>query len=169
MASLQHGHGGSRRADGTRTRPTSTYTIWSNMKRRCLDLKSSHYHLYGGRGITVCERWMDFTLFLSDMGERPDGLSLERRDNNAGYSPDNCYWATNQEQCANRRLRSAKGHIYKDTSNPNPIWVFMICIGGKSITVTYKTEQEALDAQADYIFEREMHRALGATAAMFRH
>lgn len=83
---------------------TSTHATWLAMKQRCLNPNSASYHKYGGRGITVCARWLEsFQNFLVDMGERPKGLSLERKDNNAGYAPDNCRWATPAEQSLNTR------------------------------------------------------------------
>lgn len=82
---------------------TSTYNIWCSMRERCGNPKHQAYAGYGGRGITVCERWQSFENFLSDMGERPYGLSLERRENNQGYSKDNCVWATRKQQSSNRR------------------------------------------------------------------
>lgn len=101
LTKIVHGHSSS----GGFRKPSKTYTTWRSMIARCTLTSYAGHHRYGGRGINVCDRWTcenGFLNFLEDMGEKPKGLSLDRRDNNAGYSPMNCRWATAKEQAANR-------------------------------------------------------------------
>jgi len=81
-----------------------TRNIWNHMIDRCNNVSNSRYSDYGGRGITVCKEWLDFESFRRDMGDAPAGLTLDRKDNFAGYDKANCRWATGQEQQRNRRL-----------------------------------------------------------------
>jgi hypothetical protein len=80
-----------------------TYRSWDAMKHRCSNKKANRYDLYGGKGITVCKRWFKFENFLKDMGERPSGKTLDRKDGTKGYYKDNCRWATSKEQARNTK------------------------------------------------------------------
>lgn len=91
----RHGH----TVNGKKTR---VYMAWRNMNQRCTNAKRVDYHGYGGRGIAVCERWREsFEAFLEDMGEPAPGYTLERKDNDRGYEPGNCLWATRRAQRRN--------------------------------------------------------------------
>lgn len=89
-----HGHTGTR-----------TYRSWLKMRERCLNESNIGFELYKGKGVTVCDRWLySFENFLADMGERPEGTSLDRIDPDGSYSPENCRWATPTTQSRNRNL-----------------------------------------------------------------
>lgn len=104
-----HGHASSR---------SLTYNTWTKMKDRCNNPKHTKWRLYGGRGITVCDRWMNsFEDFLADMGERPPGMSIDRYpDKDGNYEPGNCRWATLEQQNQNRRK-------FKRKRNQDDEWI----------------------------------------------
>lgn len=80
------------------------YSVWIDAKKRCYNPRQTAFKHYGGRGIRMCERWLNsFPNFLSDMGRCPPGLTLERTDFNGDYSPENCEWVTQKDQCNNKR------------------------------------------------------------------
>lgn len=81
------------------------YASWECMKARCLKVNAIDYKYYGGRGIKICDRWRcSFQNFLDDMGDRPDGLTLDRIDNEGDYTPENCRWVSMKEQVRNRKV-----------------------------------------------------------------
>jgi hypothetical protein len=94
-AKTKHGH--------TLVSNSRTYRIWTNMRSRCSNALFDAYPYYGGRGIRVCERWSTFANFLEDMGEAPDGMSIDRRDSDGDYDLRNCRWATLATQANNKR------------------------------------------------------------------
>lgn len=109
-ARLKHGH--SYALEG---KPTKEYHSYHNMKKRCLDPKSVKYPRYGGRGISICQRWMEsFENFITDMGRCPTGLTLERKNNDGNYGPENCCWASHQHQSNNQ---STNHHLMFDGLN----------------------------------------------------
>lgn len=86
----------------------STYVTWKSMKQRCYDANSDNYPYYGGRGIKVCERWLDsFNNFVEDMGERPEGMTIDRVNPNGNYDVFNCRWADSYVQNNNQRRHYA--------------------------------------------------------------
>ena len=97
-----HGH-------AKRGKKTPTFRSWLAMHSRCRYPSQAAWKNYGGRGITVCERWRDFRNFLADMGVKPANRSLDRIDNDGNYTPENCRWATVKQQLANRRAYFSAG------------------------------------------------------------
>ena len=98
--SIKHGHSGRVSNNGKVTR---TYKSWTHMRDRCLNSNCKAYSNYGGRGITICDEWIKYENFLQDMGEVPEGHSLDRIDVNGNYCKENCRWADDITQSRNRR------------------------------------------------------------------
>lgn len=97
------------------------YLVWQNMRRRCHYPGYASFHRYGGRGISICDRWESYDNFLADMGERPSNLySLDRIDNDGNYTPENCRWATRTQQQRNTCQTVLNDEIVKQIRAMHP-------------------------------------------------
>lgn len=108
------------------------YYSWLAMLQRCLYPSHKAYHRYGGRGITICDRWREFRNFLEDMGPRPKGASLDRINNNGNYEPGNCRWATSEQQMLNQSV------------------TFRVSLNGKSVALRRESRRRGLNPHKVY-------------------
>lgn len=107
------------------------YMVWSLMRFRCSNPTATYYANYGGRGIGVCPRWNKFENFLSDMGRCPDGMMLDRKDNDIGYEPSNCRWVTRLE--SNRNKRNVRRFTLNGVEKTVPQWCDDLGIKGETV------------------------------------
>jgi hypothetical protein len=145
------------RKNGLRSRKhgrslSSVYRVWHQMVRRCTNPRTHNWARYGGRGITVCERWKEFSAFIADMGECPPGHSLERINNEGSYSPENCRWATPKEQSSNMRT-NRRITAFGETLHVSE-WSRRLGIRGTTIHGRLKT---GLDGEAALTRPRKRH------------
>ena len=113
---------------------SDTYRVWQNMKTRCSNKKVRSYKQYGNRGITVCSEWDSFKTFFDDMGERPEGLTLDRIDNSLGYSKINCKWSTPKEQALNtRNIERADKFSFNGETHTVREWAEIIGVKRKTL------------------------------------
>jgi len=131
---------------------STEYSSWMNMMYRCYNPKSTGFDKYGGRGIEVCERWHTYQNFLEDMGRKPEGTSLDRKDVNGNYSKENCRWASAGIQIANRgkvtseECTSKYPGVSRDTRYSDGMWIAKVGHKGKSLHLgTFNTEKEAFN------------------------
>ena len=135
---------------------TKVHNTWKNMRQRCNDPNHPSYLYYGNRGIKVCSRWEnDFLMFYLDMGvPESDDMTLERKDNNKDYSPNNCCWATRQEQSLNRRPKknSTSSYVGVGWHKATGKWASHIGYQSRQIHVgTFETERAAVIARDKFI------------------
>ena len=141
-----------------------TYTRWTDMRNRCNNEKMEGYSNYGGRGITICKEWDDYIVFkdwaLNNGFHKK--LSLDRKDNNKSYSPNNCRWVDKFTQCANKRKKTDTKNKYIGIHHtPSDTWVAVIDVKRKRITLgTYPTENEAVEVRNAYIKENNLPHTL---------
>ncbi len=137
------------------------YDTWSNMKKRCCSKTFKDYKDYGGRGITICDEWMDIKVFINDMYPTfEEGLTLDRRDNNLGYSKDNCRWVSRSIQAKNtRKIRKNSTSNYRGVyfNKKNKTWHSSIMNNGcKFYFGSFNTAIEAAKAYDKFIIENSL-------------
>jgi len=138
---------------------TSEYKIWKGIRKRCLNSKDAGFPNYGGRGITICDRWRNSAVnFMNDMGARPSPRhSIDRIDNDKGYFPDNCRWATALEQARNTRMRkiNTSGFTGVHWCKRDKRWKARISLFGKRRIKSFPTIEAAADCRKKWEQERD--------------
>ena len=143
------------------------YETWRGMRRRCYSPTNTNYPYYGGRGITVCERWRNsFPNFIEDMGDRPPGHTLDRKDNDGNYEPSNCRWRTVAENNENRStpriaISSNAARCITRRKRHKPTYRLQVMLHNKLLSRTFSRYKEARDLRDLLEYEREFHRVLG--------
>ena len=157
---------GARRLISHGLRYNKFYSTAISMIKRCTNPNDTHYKYYGGRGITVCGEWLDVTNFVAwAEATHPniEGLSLDRIDNDKGYSPENCRWADRSMQCVNQRMKknNTSGYVGVCWHSRCNNWRASIDLNKVRINIgTFKTKEEAVLARDNYIVENNLPHKL---------
>ena len=142
------------------------YDTWNNIFKRCNNPKDKAYKNYGGRGITVCEEWLDiknFVVWAEQTHPNISGVSLDRIDNDKGYSPDNCRWADKVTQAINQRImkNNKSGYVGVRYHSRDGVWTAYISVNNtRKYIGYYSTIEEAVQARDSYIIENKLPHKL---------
>lgn len=140
------------------------YETWSKMVHRCTNPKNKKYKDYGGRGINVCEEWLDIKIFIEwaeATHPNTEGMSLDRIDNDKGYSPENCRWADKTIQAINKRIGRNNTSGYVGVTSKGANWTARIMVNNKRVCLgTFYTKKEAVQARDNYIIENKLPHKL---------
>jgi hypothetical protein len=141
---------------------TRIFWVWDKMLSRCYKKNDKGYHNYGERGIYVCDRWKEFENFYADMGDKPEGLTIERIDNDGPYSPENCRWATRQDQCNNLRKNLKVTH--EGITKTLPQWARHYGISYHAIRQRYELGQRSPEIFRPVIVRAKPRRGINVEA-----
>lgn len=154
-------HGNVKHGHSPRGGISKTYSSWLSMRKRCNNPRGRDRINYGDRGVKVCPQWDSFQTFLKDMGERPEGTTIDRINNEGDYEPNNCRWASHSQQMVNRRPLGESGYYGVQFTTRKSPWRVRVYTGGKQILVGhFKDKKEAASAYDDAVIKLGLNKPL---------